>query len=480
MSEHQNLEWKESWRDDYLRWICGFANAKGGTLVIGKTDRGTVVGVKQARKLLEELPNKVRDTLGIMVDVNLKRSKGHELVEIVVSPYPYPISYRGEYHYRSGATKQELKGAALDQFLLRKQGRHWDGVPVPQVAVKQLSRGAVDGFRARARESKRLAPEILRDPLPALIDKLHLLDGKYLKRAAVLLFHADPERICTGAYIKIGYFHNDADLLYQDEIHGDLFTQVDKAMDLLLTKYLRAGISYRGLQRVETFPVPEEALREALLNAVIHKDYGSNTPIQISVYPDRLMLWNSGELPDDWTVERLKRKHSSQPFNPDIANAFFRAGMIESWGRGIERIFQACRTNGSPLPEFRSEQSGLWADFAYAKPMAPVKTPVETPVQTRVETRVETPVETRVETPVETRVETPVETRVETPVETPAKTGDLILEFLRGRPEATLAEVGIAIGKSVSAIERASSKLVKEGKLRFVGPHKGGHWKVLP
>jgi ATP-dependent DNA helicase RecG len=117
MSEHQNLEWKESWRDDYLRWICGFANAKGGTLLIGKNDRGTVVGVKQARKLLEEIPNKVRDTLGIMVDVNLKRNKGHELVEIVVAPYPYPISYKGEYHYRSGATKQELKGAALDQFL---------------------------------------------------------------------------------------------------------------------------------------------------------------------------------------------------------------------------------------------------------------------------------------------------------------------------------------------------------------------------
>jgi ATP-dependent DNA helicase RecG len=404
MSEHQNLEWKESWRDDYLRWICGFANAKGGTLLIGKNDRGTVVGVKQARKLLEEIPNKVRDTLGIMVDVNLKRSQGHELIEIVVTPYPYPISYKGEYHYRSGATKQELKGAALDQFLLRKQGRHWDGVPVPQVAVKQLSRPAVDAFRKRARESKRLAPEILRESLPALIDKLHLLDGKYLKRAAVLLFHADPERICTGAYIKIGYFQNDADLLYQDEIHGDLFTQVDKAMDLLLTKYLRAGISYRGLQRVETFPVPEEALREALLNAVIHKDYGSNTPIQISVYPDRLMLWNPGELPDAWTVERLTRKHPSQPFNPDIANAFFRAGMIESWGRGIERIFSACRGNGSPVPAFRSEQSGLWADFAYAKTMAPVETPVEMPrPESRPESRLESQPESQPES-VEARV----------------------------------------------------------------------------
>ncbi len=175
-------------------------------------------------------------------------------------------------------------------------------------------------------------------------------------------------------------------------------------MDLLLTKYLRAGISYRGLQRLETFPVPEEALREALLNAVIHKDYGSHTPIQISVYPYRLMLWNPGELPEAWTVERLKRKHPSQPFNPDIANAFFRAGMIESWGRGIERIFAACRSSGSPLPSFRNEQSGLWADFAYAKPMAPVETTVQTPVQTpRPESRLESRLESQPES-VEARI----------------------------------------------------------------------------
>jgi ATP-dependent DNA helicase RecG len=116
------------------------------------------------------------------------------------------------------------------------------------------------------------------------------------------------------------------------------------------------------------------------------------------------MLWNPGELPDTWTVERLRRKHSSQPFNPDIANAFFRAGMIESWGRGIERIFEACRGNGSPLPEFRSEQSGLWADFGYARPMAPVKTPVQAPVETPVEkSRPESQPESRLES-VEARI----------------------------------------------------------------------------
>ena len=114
MKESQHTEWKESWRDDYLRWICGFANAEGGLLVIGRNDKGMAVGVNNAKRLLQELPNKVRDILG-MVAVNLVAEADKELVEIRVEPYPSPISYKGEYHYRSGSTKQMLKGAALDE-----------------------------------------------------------------------------------------------------------------------------------------------------------------------------------------------------------------------------------------------------------------------------------------------------------------------------------------------------------------------------
>ena len=88
---------------------------------------------------------------------------------------------------------------------------------------------------------------------------------------------------------------------------------------------------------------------------VIHKDYATGTPVQISVYADTLMIWNPGQLPATWTVEKLTQKHSSQPFNPDIANVFFRAGEIEAWGRGIESIFGACRAAGFPDPVLEYE-----------------------------------------------------------------------------------------------------------------------------
>lgn len=133
MKENQHIEWKESWRDENLKWICGFANAEGGVLDIGRNDKGVIVGLPQAKKLMEDIPNKIRDILGIMAEVNLREEAGKEYIEIRVEPYPSPISYKGEYHYRSGSTKQELKGTALEHFLLKKRGRHWDDAPEPSL-----------------------------------------------------------------------------------------------------------------------------------------------------------------------------------------------------------------------------------------------------------------------------------------------------------------------------------------------------------
>lgn len=366
MKETQHTEWKESWQEDHLRWVCGFANAEGGTLHIGRNDKGVVVGVADAKKLLVDLPNQVRDILGILVDVNLRREAGQEFIEIRVEPYPHPISYRGHYYRRSGSTLQELKGAALDRFLLRRQGRTWDGVPVPGVKVADLSEAAIRRFRELARTSGRLDPADLRAAKAALIQKLQLTDGRYLKRAAVLLFHENPEKFVTGAFVKIGFFRSESDLVYHDTLHGDLFSQAARTIDLVRTKYLKAAITYQGIQRIERYPVPDAALREAVLNALVHRDYAVGAPVQIRVYDDRLTLWNPGVLPEGWTMKTLLGAHPSTPFNPAIANVFFRSGEIETWGRGIQRIFAACKEAGTPRPKLTFDGTGLALEFRYA------------------------------------------------------------------------------------------------------------------
>lgn len=364
-AESQINEHKESWRDDYLKWICAFANTQGGTLNIGVNDSLQVVGLDNARKLMEDIPNKVKDTMGIIVDVNLREEGGMEYLQIVTQPYPYPISYRGKYYYRTGSTMQELNGSALSSFLLGKQGRTWDSVRLPQLKVDDLDTESVRLFKKKALRSGRMENDDFDGGIQELMDKLHLTEDGYLKYAAALLFYDDPEKYVTGSYVKIGFFANDADLMYQDEIHGSLFQQVDKTMDLLTTKYMKSYIHYEGIQRVDELPIPRASLREAVLNSCIHKAYGEMAPVQISVYDDKIMLWNPGSLPLNWTVDTLLHKHSSKPFNPNIANAFFRAGDIESWGRGIEKIISKCKDYGCPAPIWRYDGAGLWMTMAY-------------------------------------------------------------------------------------------------------------------
>ena len=201
LGESRNLEWKSSWRDEYLKWICGFANAHGGVLVIGKNDRGEIVGVRDPLRLLEEIPNKVLSLLGIVVDVGIKSEADGDSIEIRVDPCPNPISYRGEYHYRSGSTKQVLRGAALNQFLLRKHGRNWDDAPMPGVGLADLDSRALDEFRRRGVSSGRLLPDAVDGSNGDLMEMLRLREGQYLRRAAVLLFHPDPARFFAGAFL---------------------------------------------------------------------------------------------------------------------------------------------------------------------------------------------------------------------------------------------------------------------------------------
>ena len=131
--EYQSIEWKESWQDEYLKWICGYANAYGGTIYIDTDDDGNVVGIDNARDLLERIPNKITDTMGIIADVNLLYKGELEYLQIIVDKYPSLISFRGKYYCRSGSTMREITGMELERALLKMQGRTWDGVPLPKL-----------------------------------------------------------------------------------------------------------------------------------------------------------------------------------------------------------------------------------------------------------------------------------------------------------------------------------------------------------
>ena len=425
--ESQQIEWKWSWQDEFLKWLCGYANADGGTLYIGVNDDGYVVGVEDSKRMLEGLPNKINDKLGIVASINIHKAYGaenvrygysvpedvssklvnqyacglintgmldssdrrykslavierdnkiwetegvREYISIGVIKYPFAVSCDGKYYKRSGSTLQELNGFELQNFLLERAGKTWDAVPIPEVKVSDLSKEALEAFREKTVKSNRMTESEVNVSDELLLRNLKLYDGEYLTRAAILLFHPTPEQYVTGAYIKIGYFslvgvfgedgENIEDLQYQDIVDGPLILQVDKAIDLIFTKYFKALVDYEGVQRTETNMLTRGIVRELLLNAINHKDYATGVPIQVSVYEDKIVIFNMGSwskrVPTD---ERVYEKHESVPNNPKIADVSFRSGDVESWGRGFLKIKAECKTINAPLPMIDAENGGV-------------------------------------------------------------------------------------------------------------------------
>lgn len=363
MPEQQNIEYKQSWRDEYLKWICGFANAQGGKIYIGIDDKGIVSGLPDYKKLMEDIPNKVVSHLGLVVDINLHEDNGQHYIEIVVPSSEVPISFQGIFHYRSGSTKQELKGIALQNLLLKKNGKRWEDIPVAAASVDDLDEVSIRSFVAKAIQKDRVPADAENEDMDALLENLNLKQDGRLTNAAVLLFGKKPSTVNATCSFKIGRFGKEShDLLFQDIVETNLFTMADRVLEILKSKYLIRPIGYKGLERVEPLEYPEAALREAILNAIIHKDY-SSTFTFLHVYDDRLEIWNPGPLPEELTIENLKRNHSSYPRNINIANVFFKAGYVESWGRGTIKMISSCLETGLPEPVIEEDQGGFRVVF---------------------------------------------------------------------------------------------------------------------
>ena len=465
MGESQNVEYKESWRDEYLKWVCGFANARGGRIFIGIRDDGEIVGVPDSKRLMEDIPNKIKDTMGILAEVNLLSVANKDYIEVKVNPSTYPVSYHGEYHYRSGSTKQQLRGAALTEFLVEKTGYHWDAVPVDAFGLQELAPESLAIFRREALNTGRMSKADLDISDEELLDHLDLLVDGQLKRAAVMLFGRRPGRLVSGCYVKIGKFGHGSDLQYQDTLGGSLFQMADRVLELIFTKYLKASVSYRGDVRVETFPFPREAVREVIYNAICHNNYAASVPIQVRIEDDAMSVSNSCVLPRGWTVDTLMASHRSVPYNPSIANAFWRAGYIEAWGRGIQKVMEVCQDAGMPAPEYLVLGDGLTVRFSASAIYTASTTPICHLLQQ--------------DDRKGDRKGDRKDDRKRSVFNRTEELDENLLVLLAEGGDATLSELAEQLEVSYSTVQRAVRRLRRTGRLRRSGSRRFGVWDVL-
>jgi ATP-dependent DNA helicase RecG len=463
MAESQNIEWKESWRDEYLKWVCGFANAQGGKIYIGKRDDGTLIGVNNAKKLLEDIPNKIQNKLGIVADVNLLQENGLDYIEIVVNPWSFPVNHDGEYHYRSGSTKQLLRGNALTNFLMAKTGLKWDAATISNIRIDDLDKESFDIFRREALRSGRMTSEDLDISNEELLDKLDLVVNGDLKRAGALCFYRTPERVIGGCYVKIGKFEG-SDLLYQDEVHGSLLIMADRIIDLIYLKYLKAAITYYKETRVETYPFAREAVREAVFNALIHCNWADNVPIQIRIEDNVMFVSNCCMLPYGWTTETFINSHVSRPYNPDIARVFYRAGYIESWGRGIQKIRDACIKLGTEEPEYIVHGEDIMVKFvALQSALIP---------DSKSSNRQNEPMDVTIDVTKNVAIDVTKNVAMDNAIEIK------LLSFIKVNPNITTTEMAALLSVNRRTIQRNINALRNKGLLERRGGNRYGYWEV--
>jgi len=372
LKESEILELKERWTDKALEDLAAFANTHGGTCLIGVRKDGTVVGTVTDDAELQRIANTIVSKLGITPSIQVRELQGREVIVIEVEPIRGVVPYRGRYLTRVGTVNRDMPPEQLARRLLERSLQTWDGLTSPW-GPEEIDPEQVVQFARLARDR---LPQIEPSEPERTLQNLGLLQGNRLTNAGVLLFARRPQLLFPHARLRIGLFKGNQ-ILDSHEFEGTLWQQLNAAMDRFRqVLQVRFDVqvtkpTLEGLQRRETWEYPLEALREAVINALIHRDYTAYGDIQIRITEDRLQIWNPGGLPEGIRIDQLREpEHPSIPRNPLLSRTFYYAGLIEHWGTGTTRIIELCRAQGLPEPEF-VEQSGSFKVVFLKDPYTP-------------------------------------------------------------------------------------------------------------
>lgn len=353
--EGEHIEHKQSlneWKA-IVESVAAFATVKGGRVRIGITPEGARIGVQVGRGTLEDLANKIKTNTDPpqYPSISIDGSEQSTLIMVQVEESPIkPVWAFGVPFKRVGRTSQRLSPEETKRLMEVTSGRTWDTLLCAGLRIEDLNRRAIEDFLQRTGQNTRATTR-------SVLENLGLITSEGLCNGAALLFAKNPQRFIPVAQVKCGRFLGTTSVSFLDEgtFDGNLLTQPDDAITFV-SRNTQRSIRITGRAERESIPeYPDDAIREAVINAICHRDYTATGTVQVRIYDDRLEVWNPGMLPPDLTVEALYREHPSKPRYPRLANALHRADIIEQWGTGTLRIVQSCLQRGLPRPEFSSE-----------------------------------------------------------------------------------------------------------------------------
>lgn len=366
VKESETVERKENLNDKALKTLSAFANTKGGSLYVGIKDDATLIGGSISDQAQQDIVNKVVNNLGLIPEVSLHSFKDQEFIEVKVKKSKRPVSFKGRYYKRSGNTTREMDPDGLKTLFLKEVS--WDTQLDDRFGIDEIDEVIWSDVAARSR-GKRGIPEWDEMGKEDFLQHLKLMvDGK-LTHAAILLFGEDPQKYFPHATVRIGRFKDKSTIIADHSISGNLFHQLMKSEQIiksLINK--RYDITGESFARKEVWDYPLSAIREALLNALVHRDYLiASSEIEIKIFDDHIRFYNPGKLPEGLTIDQLEHSHSSIRRNRLIADIFFRAGYIEQFGSGTLRMIEALTNTGHPKPKFREQANGFVVVFDEVK-----------------------------------------------------------------------------------------------------------------
>ena len=340
--------------------MCAMLNHRGGRVLFGVTPDGQILGQHISDRTIEEVANEI-GTIDPPVFPTIEcvdATQGRKVIAVTVNPgSTYPYTYKGIAYQRVGNTNRKLSREEYHRRLAERlhSEQRWENQIATDWSVADLDKTEIVRTLEEAIRRGRTDDPGSRDP-EALLRGLGLTKDGQLLRAAVVLFGLEDhlEQKLPQCMIRVARFRgvDKTEFLDNRQFHGNAFALLTKAERFLRDSLPIAGrIQPTVFERIDDPLYPPVALREALANAICHRDYAlGGGSISVAIYDDRLEITSSGTLHFGLTPESLFRPHDSLPWNPLIARVFFRRGIIESWGRGTIKIAELTDLAGLPRP----------------------------------------------------------------------------------------------------------------------------------
>ncbi|MBI5392516.1 putative DNA binding domain-containing protein [Candidatus Woesearchaeota archaeon] len=444
LKESETVEFKKSTselKEAVISIVAMLNKHRKGELYFGVRNDGVVVGQTIGENTIRDISKAVSDNIEpkIFPKINelLLENKKCVVVDFVGRDIPY-YAY-GRAYMRVGDEDKKIRAKELENMIIskNKDKLQWDKEICKNATLDDIDDETVKIFIDLAKESKKI--KITNETKIMILKKLELMNNSnHLTNAAILLFGKQPQHFFSNISIRCGRFKGvgQQEFIDMKDFEGNLFTCLEKSVSFL-KDHLHITAKIKGLLRIEKWEIPLEALREAIINALIHRDYYDTSNIYIKIYDDSIVIANPGKLPDVLTIKDLYKTHESKPKNQLLANVFYYAGFIDKWGNGILNIIDFLKKENLEKPIF--EQSGGSFRIIFKRPM----------------------------------LENDLEKK------TVEKTVEKMLTMIKENLSITQQELSRKTGLTRRGVEWNLKQLKERNLIERVGPDKGGYWKVI-